>query len=108
MNHGLLEKDILNIMSALKIFPEIEEAYIFGSRAIGNFKKGSDVDIAVKGKHITENTITRLKDILEEELPLPYFFDVVNYENIKNNDLITHIEQFGIKIYSRLKEKHYL
>ncbi len=46
---GLHECDIDEIIHHLNNFPEVEEAYIFGSRAIGDFNNGSDVDIALKG-----------------------------------------------------------
>ena len=43
---GLLDRDIKYIIKALEQHDEIEKAIIFGSRAMGNYKKGSDVDIA--------------------------------------------------------------
>ncbi|WP_204226487.1 nucleotidyltransferase domain-containing protein [Clostridium botulinum] len=50
---GLLERDIKYINEVLDKFEEIEKAIIFGSRAMGNYKKGSDVDIAIIGKNVT-------------------------------------------------------
>ena len=46
---GLLDRDIKYIRKALEKYDEIEKAVIFGSRAMGNYKKGSDVDIAIDG-----------------------------------------------------------
>ena len=86
-------------MQALKRFPEIEEAVMFGSRAMGHAKKGSDVDMAVKGSKVTPETLLRLKSFLDEELPLPYLFDLVHYESIQNPEFKTHIDSFGKKIY---------
>ena len=45
--YGLLERDIRYIKKALEQCEEIEKAIIFGSRAMGNYKNGSDVDIVV-------------------------------------------------------------
>ena len=75
--YGLLERDLQWIEKAIAKYPEIEEAVIFGSRAMGNYKKGSDVDLAVKGARIDRRIINRLSDDLNEEYPLPRFFDVV-------------------------------
>ena len=98
MNYGLQQRDIDNIARAIKQFPEIEEAVLFGSRAMGNYKKGSDVDIAIKGKDVSNDTISHLSSLLNEEIPLPYFFDVIRYEKISNEKLIEHINEYGIAI----------
>jgi len=99
--YGLLEKDIDHILKALKQFDEIDRAILYGSRAMGNYKKGSDVDIAIQGEKITEKTIFELDDLLNEVYPLPYFFDIVHFEKLTNQSLIEHIERCGKILYSR-------
>jgi predicted nucleotidyltransferase len=79
---GLLDRDLKYIRKALRNFEEINSAIIFGSRAMGNYKKGSDVDIAITGDKITSRTISNLDELLNEEYPLPYFFDILQYEEI--------------------------
>ena len=98
---GLLNRDIEYIIKALIIFPQIEQAIIFGSRAMGNYKKGSDVDIAIIGKGIDNSVLYKLDDYLNEVYPLPYFFDIIHYEKINNENLIKHINEEGKLIYSR-------
>lgn len=98
---GLLDRDIEYIQRALGEFEEIGKAVIFGSRAIGNYKKGSDVDIAIIGKEITSRTLYRLDDLLNEVYPLPYFFDILHYEEMSNINLKEHIDRFGKLIYSK-------
>ena len=102
MNFGLKQRDIDNIQNALIQFPEIEQALVFGSRAKGNSKPGSDVDLAVKGSKVTLETIAGLRSILND-MPLPYFFDVIDYKAIENKDLTEHIDRVAKKIYSRRK-----
>ncbi len=64
---GLKDSDLENIIAVLQKEAEVEKAIIFGSRAKGNYKKGSDVDIALKGTRL-DNTITRdISYILNEE-----------------------------------------
>lgn len=96
---GLLERDLKYILEAANKYSEIEEVIIFGSRAMGNYKKGSDVDIALKGEYVNRKIVYKLSDDLNEEYPLPYFFDVVNYNDISNEELKRHIDDVGKTIY---------
>lgn len=99
MAFGLTERDQENILRALREFPTIEKAIIFRSRAIGNNKKSSNVDLAIVGKDFTPPMAVRLRDLLNQELLLPHFFDVVKYESITNDDLKRHIDEHGA-VYS--------
>lgn len=98
---GLLERDVEYILSAIKLFPEIEKAVIFGSRAMGNFKSGSDIDIACYGKEVNIQITEKLRSKLNEDVPIPYFVDVLHADSLKNADLIAHIESVGITLYSK-------
>ncbi len=100
MKFGLSKRDEDYLIAALSKFPEIEKAVIFGSRAMGNYKPGSDVDLAVYGENITHTTVLRLLALLNEDLPLPYFFDVAHYEKIKNEKLKQHIDEEGKEFFS--------
>lgn len=97
---GLRFKDILLIVEAVKKFPEIHQLILFGSRAKGCAKTGSDVDLAIKGTEITYETAIRFSSELNEELPLPYYFDVVNYSEIQSEELIAHIDRVGVILFS--------
>jgi predicted nucleotidyltransferase len=98
---GIDNRNMELIINSLKQFPEIESAIVFGSRAIGNFKSGSDVDIAVKCNSINQLIYTKLSGILNEELSLPWYFDVIPFDAIKNNDLKDHINHVGIEFYHK-------
>lgn len=98
---GLLDRDMKYILEAIGELEEIESVILFGSRAMGNYKKGSDVDIAVVGKDVKIETISKLSESLNEIYPLPLFFDVINYGEISNDKLKEHIDTYGIKIYER-------
>ncbi len=98
MKHGLIERDFIYINEAVQEFPEIVELILFGSRAKGNYKIGSDVDLAIKGDRITDQITARFADCLNEEKPLPYFFDILHYEAIANPILKSHIDRVGITL----------
>lgn len=88
------------IIDVLKAYPLIEEAIIFGSRAKGTQKPGSDVDIALKGPGV-EFLTAQVSGILNEETPLPYTFDVVAFDTLENKALKEHIQRVGISFYSK-------
>lgn len=99
-DHGLSKSDLKAIREVLGQFPEVEQGIIFGSRAKGTHKNGSDVDLALKGSELTFEQATRISYLLNEETLMPYKFDVVQYETIKSDELIDHIDRVGITIYN--------
>jgi len=101
MNFGLPEKSMSMIVGALSGCSEIEQAAIFGSRAAGNYKRGSDVDLVIYGYLVTGDIVSRLSCLLNEELPLPYFFDILHYESISNEQLKSNIDVQAKLIYVR-------
>lgn len=101
MRFGLSENDEKHILQALTQFPEIEQAVIFGSRALGNYKPGSDVDLAITGAAVTRKIVLWLRAMLNGDLPLPYFFDVAHYEKISNDALKQHIDREGRLLFRR-------
>lgn len=95
---GLSPKELEILKNVFKKFDDIKEVILFGSRALGTHKTASDIDLAIKGK-VDINTLSKLKYTLEEETTLPYFFDVVVYDNLDNLELKKHIDEFGERIY---------
>ena len=97
---GLTEQDLTTIIEVLEQHTLVDQALLFGSRAKGNYKNGSDVDIALKGRHLDFKAITRISYLLNEETKLPYRFDVLDY--YKTNEAIAaHIDRVGIVFYER-------
>jgi predicted nucleotidyltransferase len=100
---GLSEESTKWILRVIQIFPEIEEVIIFGSRAKGNHKPGSDIDFAIKGDFPEFNYPEKLRTMLQDGLYLPYFFDVLDYSKITNQELKGHIDRIGKVFYSKKK-----
>ncbi len=101
MPYGLTEEDLAVIRNAARRYPAIEQLILFGSRAKGNYKPGSDVDLAIKGHDIDYDTALHLAEVLNEETLLPYFFDVVHYESLTEPRLVEHIDRVGKPLLSR-------
>lgn len=99
MKFGLTEKEMEIVHGVFRQFPRIKKIIIFGSRAMGNFKKGSDIDLAIVGK-AEDDLVTRISGILNEETTLPYKFDIVHYETISSIELKRHIDEQGKLFYN--------
>ncbi len=91
------------ILSTLCRNEKINRIILFGSRAKGSYATGSDIDLALSGENLNTNDILDLSNELEE-LELPYKFDLVILERIKEQDLLEHIFRAGIIIYDKHKQ----
>ena len=96
MNFGLTDMQIKQISNILEV-AGVQKAAIFGSRAKGNWRNNSDIDIAVWGQEIN---LGKLSAQLEE-LPMPYSFDVIDCRNITSPALREHIDRVGVVFYKR-------
>ena len=102
MEGGLTKEVIDKINSVFVLFPEIYEVILFGSRAKGNFRKGSDIDLSLKGESIDLNLLNEVETKLSD-LMLPYTIDIAVYNNIKVQELKEHISRVGISFYQKKK-----
>lgn len=100
MKYGLKDNILESIINVFTKNLKVEEVLLYGSRAKGNYKNGSDIDLTLIGKDID---ILELNKILLDldELYLPYSFDISIFEKIENKELINHINRVGITIYKR-------
>lgn len=104
MSFGFTQKQMDKITDVFSEFAGVWEVIIFGSRAMGNFKNGSDVDLALKGE-IDEKLLNRISRRLNDESTLPYTFDIIIYKNISNQKLKEHIDHFGKTFYKKCRRK---
>lgn len=100
MNHGLSAPTVERIVSVLARYPEIEKAVLYGSRAKGKHKTGSDIDLTLFGDEMDFRLLTRLNHDLDDLL-LPYQFDLSLFASLTHQDLIEHIQRVGIVFYER-------
>lgn len=96
---GLEEDTINKIIEILKKYEEVESAKIFGSRARGDYRKGSDIDIALFGDELTHTINTKIfYDI--DDLYLPYNIDLINFNSLgEENTIRENILKEGVDIY---------
>lgn len=103
---GLTNQTLQRIIMVLTKFSVIDKAVLYGSRAKGNYKNGSDIDLCLFGKNLDLRQQYRILDALDE-LFLPYKFDLTVYETITNDELKAHINRVGFEIFTALQKKYH-
>ncbi len=94
--YGLSEEELSIIKNNFRLYPNIEKALLYGSRAMGNHRKGSDIDLVLFGDDLKDD-LFYIYDNLDEQLP--YFIDISSYDTITNEKLKQHIGKVGKIIY---------
>lgn len=97
---GLSNHTLELIANCLRQFPEIAWGKIYGSRAKGDYQRGSDIDLAFSS---SVDYSAELHELLDE-LPTPYLFDVTHYETLRHAELKAHIERVGVVFYQRRQQ----
>ncbi|GAB3979137.1 nucleotidyltransferase domain-containing protein [Spirosoma terrae] len=100
MPYGLIDNDLARIVDVLAMNGRVEQAVLFGSRAKGTHKPGSDVDIALKGADLTLNDLLALSVALDE-LWIPLRVDLLLYNRIDEPALLDHIDRVGKNLMLR-------
>lgn len=100
MQYGLSDTTIEKICDVLSRHPSVEKAVLYGSRAKGTFKPGSDIDLSLHGATIS---MSEMGDIYSEldDLLLPYTIDLLIFDTLNHVDLREHIERVGKIFYDR-------
>jgi predicted nucleotidyltransferase len=100
MKFGLPQNTIDKIGSVFFKYPEIDRVIIYGSRAKGNYREGSDIDLTLFGEEVTETI--RLKVLSDiDELNTPYLFDISVFHLLKSESLVEHIHRIGQVFYHK-------
>ena len=97
---GLTESTIEQITSVFEQYPDLEEAILYGSRAMGNYRKGSDIDLTLKGESLTYRQMVQM-EVKIDDLLLPYLFDFSLLRHIEDRGVVDHIERVGVTFYKR-------
>ena len=98
---GLDTDTIRNIKDCLAKIPQIQKVLLYGSRAKGNYKTGSDIDLTLIGKNLNpDDSIYPLQEELNK-LYLPYTFDISILSKLDNLEFISHIIRVGKTFYQK-------
>ena len=97
---GLTQATLDKLNSIFVQHRAIGSVLIYGSRAKGNYRPGSDIDLTIKGDEIPFAEFMRIEDQIDD-LMLPYSVDLSQYRQIGNAELIAYIDRVGVAIYAR-------
>ena len=101
MQHGLSAQTLQKIRDVFALYPQVEEAVLYGSRARGDYKNGSDIDLTLRGgTELTHTILSQIANDLDDQL-LPYTIDLSIFKNIRNPEMIEQIKHIGVALYKR-------
>ncbi len=103
LRFGLKETTLEQITDVFSHHPEVESAILYGSRAKGNYRRGSDIDLTLTGECLTYRIVARIEDEIDDLL-LPYLFDISILSYIDNPDVADQIRRVGIPLYEQKSE----
>lgn len=108
LRFGLKEITIEKICGVLAKHPQVDRAVIYGSRAKGNYKNGSDIDLTLHGgEDLTMNILAKIMTEIDDLL-LPYTIDLSIFHDLSDPDFIDHIQRIGITFYEKAIDKEIL
>ena len=100
MKYGLPEHTVDQICAVLAQHPAVERAVLYGSRAKGNYRAGSDIDLTLFGAALTPAECATIAEALDDLL-LPYSIDLSLFAELQHPELEAHIQRVGVVFYAR-------
>ncbi len=97
---GLSDQTLAAVRAILADFPAVEQAVLYGSRAKGNYRRGSDIDLTLIGAGLNQRLLAQIAGRLEDSSN-PYQVDLSLKADIDNPNLLAHIERVGVVFYQR-------
>src|ERR1035437_5222120 len=97
---GLPDQVLAGLQSVFAVRPEITSVVLYGSRAKGNYRPGSDIDLTI---HANPSSYETLNACLQgiAQLNLPWRVDLSLYDHIDNQALREHIDRAGVEIWPK-------
>jgi len=101
LRFGLKEAVIEKLCGVFAKYPQVSKAVLYGSRAKGNYKNGSDIDLTLHGgADLTLNILYKILDEIDDLL-LPYTIDLSIYRTLTDPDFLDHIQRVGVTFYDK-------
>lgn len=98
MQYGLSAQTLQKIRDVFGRYPQVEEVVLYCSRARGDYKNGSDIDLTLRGgNELTHTLLSRIANDLDDQL-LPYTIDLSIFENIRNPEMVEQFERVGVAL----------
>ena len=98
MLFGLPDEVLPRLLAILTSNPKIKQVTLYGSRAKGNWRRGSDIDLCIDGVDLSLRDLDEI-DARIDDLLLPWKVDITVLQQIDNPDLVEHIERVGVRLH---------
>lgn len=98
MKFGLSDMVIKELQGVFRRYANIEKVLIFGSRSKGNYRAGSDIELALIGKGIDYRQLLDISTKIDD-LDLLYSVDLIDYNSKKGTPIGDHIDRVGQVFY---------
>ncbi|MDP3559351.1 MAG: nucleotidyltransferase domain-containing protein [Legionellaceae bacterium] len=98
---GLPPTAIQALQNIFKLHSKIEQVILYGSRAMGSYRTGSDIDLCLIAPTLTFTEQLSLENKIDDLL-LPWKIDVSIRHKIDNPALLDHINRVGVVFYASL------
>jgi len=94
-----LPDDVLpKLLAVLSSNQKVRQVTLYGSRAKGNWRRGSDIDLCLDGDALSLKDLDELDSAIDNLL-LPWKVDLTVRQQIDIPDLIAHIDRVGVRLY---------
>ena len=100
LQFGLKQTTIDKINSIFQKIPEVEQVIIYGSRAKGNYRNGSDIDITLKGDNLTYDLLSKITGEIDD-LETQYMLDISIFDKLVAPSLEEYINRVGQVFYKK-------
>ena len=97
--YGLPKKAIAKLCGVFSQYPAIQSVLLYGSRAKGNYRPGSDIDLSIQAPALGLSDLLAIENQIDDLL-LPWTVDLSLLHQIDNPDLLDHIHRIGIPLYA--------
>lgn len=99
-NTGLPLQAITALRTIFATYPDIEKVILYGSRAKGTYRQGSDIDLCIEGPLLDLTKLLAIENSIDDLL-LPWKIDLSLKHQIDNQDLLDHINRVGAVFYGK-------
>ena len=103
MKYGLSDRTLQKIRGVFSHYPQVEKTILYGSRATGAYRNGSDIDLTLCGAALTHSVLSQIDTELDDLL-LPYTIDLSIFHQIDNPTMIDQIQCIGVNFYEKYED----
>ena len=95
--YGVSQSIWRQILKTCFSFPDVKRVILYGSRATGSYRQGSDIDLAIDAPLMTDREFAQLWNAVDD-LPIVFSMDVVHLQKLQNESLLQAIRMYGISL----------